>query len=115
MDLAVDGSPPEVPGGIAVAVCRIVQESLTNTLKHAGQSPQATVQLRYLPDAIEIEVTDTGAGDTPLLPGGHGLIGMRERVKLYDGAFDAGPRPGGGWRVRARIPLAGDGRPAVPA
>ena len=116
VELIVDGDPPEVPGGIALAVYRIVQESLTNTLKHAGPEPSATVHVRYVPGAVEVDVTDTGAGTAAPAPGGHGVIGMRERVNLYDGTFDAGRQPGGGWRVRARIPLAGHaGRTAVPA
>ncbi|GAA0573656.1 sensor histidine kinase [Paractinoplanes ferrugineus] len=103
--LVVDGSPPDVPGGMALAVYRIVQESLTNTLKHAGPATAATVRVAYGPDRIEVDVTDTGAGVPRVVPGGHGLVGMRERVSLYGGAFDAGPRLGGGWRVRALIPL----------
>jgi signal transduction histidine kinase len=106
-DLIVHGTPPEVPGGVALAVCRIVQESLTNTLKHAGPDPAATVTLSYRPGVIDIEVTDSGAGAEPAIPGGHGLVGMRERVALYGGTFAAGPDPDGGWRVHAGIPLAG--------
>ncbi|ROP28840.1 sensor histidine kinase [Couchioplanes caeruleus] len=106
VDLVVDGAPPAVSGGVALAVYRIVQESLTNTLKHAGPAPTATVRLRYRPEAIEVDVSDTGTGTVPAAPGGHGLVGMRERVSLYGGAFDAGPRLDGGWRVRGRIPLA---------
>jgi signal transduction histidine kinase len=124
--LTVHGTPPDVPGGVALAVCRIVQESLTNTLKHAGPRRVAAVTVSYLPGSIDIEVTDsgtaaleppTGRGDPgraapptgPDLPGvgGHGLVGMRERVALHGGTFEAGPRPDGGWRVHARLPLAG--------
>jgi signal transduction histidine kinase len=115
VDLVVDGTPPEVPGGVALAVYRIVQEALTNTLKHAGPEPTATVRVGYRPDAIEVNVTDTGAGSAHTTPGGHGLVGMRERVNLYGGAFDAGPHMGGGWRVRARIPLDGAADHAVAA
>ncbi|WP_444947943.1 sensor histidine kinase [Micromonospora ureilytica] len=106
-DLIVYGTPPEVPGGVALAVCRIVQESLTNTLKHAGPDPAATVALSYRPGVIDIEVTDFGACAEPAIPGGHGLVGMRERVALYGGTFAARPDPDGGWRVHAGIPLAG--------
>jgi signal transduction histidine kinase len=113
-DLVVHGTPPEVPGGVALAVCRIVQESLTNAVKHAGPDPEATVTLSYRPGSIDIEVTDSGTGSPPPTPGGHGLVGMRERVALYGGTFEAGPVPeSGGWRVRAGIPLAG--ARAVPA
>ena len=107
VDFVVEGRPPDVPGGIALAVHRIVQESLTNTLKHAGPAPSATVHLTYRHDGIEVEVTDTGSGGSPAAVGGHGLVGMRERAALYGGQFDAGPHLGGGWRVRARIPLVG--------
>jgi signal transduction histidine kinase len=108
VDLRVDGTPPEVPGGIALAVYRIVQESLTNTLKHAGPTPSATVRVVYRPGAVELDVADTGAGGTAASTGGHGLAGMRERATLYGGTFDAGPSLGGGWRVRARLPLSAE-------
>jgi len=108
VDLAVQGSPPVVPGGIALAVHRIVQEALTNTLKHAGPAPAATVRVTYRADGIEVEVEDTGSAPVAAGTGGHGLVGMRERVDLYGGEFEAGPLAGGGWRVRARIPLADD-------
>jgi signal transduction histidine kinase len=110
VELSVAGTPPEVPGGVALAVYRIVQESLTNTLKHAGPAPSATVRVVYRPGAVELDVTDTGGGDAAPV-GGHGLVGMRERATLYGGTFDAGPSLGG-WRVRARIPLAGAAVPA---
>ncbi|MCA2212037.1 sensor histidine kinase [Jidongwangia harbinensis] len=105
--LTVRGAPPDVPAGVALAVCRIVQESLTNTLKHAGPEPVATVTVDYRPDHIDIEVTDSGTGRPPTDSGGHGLVGMRERVALYGGTFEAGRHPDGGWRVRAGIPLHG--------
>ena len=113
--LTVHGTPPEVPGGVALAVCRIVQESLTNTLKHAGPAPVATVTVSYRPAMIDIEVTDTGTGAEQAGSGGHGLIGMRERVALYGGTFEAGPKPGGGWRVHAGIPLTGSAARVVAA
>ncbi|MCO8276860.1 histidine kinase [Actinoplanes sp. TRM 88003] len=112
VDLVVDGDPPELPGGVALAVYRIVQESLTNTLKHAGPAPSATVRVSYRAGAVELEVTDTGVGGVAVPGGGHGLVGMRERATLYGGTFDAGPALGGGWRVRASIPLTGAAVPA---
>ncbi|MFI9639108.1 sensor histidine kinase [Micromonospora sp. NPDC051925] len=112
VDLIVDGETAEVPGGIALAVYRIVQESLTNTLKHAGPAPTVTVRVGYRPGAVELEITDNGAGGTPAPASGHGLVGMRERATLYGGTFDAGPALDGGWRVRARIPLAAEAVPA---
>jgi signal transduction histidine kinase len=85
----------------------VVQEALTNVIKHAGTS-HAAVVLEYRPDDLLITVTDDGRPATgPGGPGGRGLIGLRERIGLYGGELDAGPRPGGGWRVRARIPLEG--------
>ncbi|WP_433796104.1 sensor histidine kinase [Actinoplanes sp. CA-252034] len=105
--LTVRGTPPDVPGGVALAVCRIVQESLTNIRRHAGPRPVAAVMIDYRPDRIEIEVTDSGTGVQPTSGGGLGLVGMRERVALYGGTFEAGPRPDGGWRVHAGLPLTG--------
>jgi signal transduction histidine kinase len=112
VDLSLDGVPPESPGGVALAVYRIVQESLTNTLKHSGPAPSATVRVVYRPGAVELEITDIGPGRAPARTGGHGIVGMRERATLYGGTFDAGPVPGGGWRVRARIPLTHEAVPA---
>ena len=84
---------------------RIVQEALTNARRHAGPA-RAHVLLRYRIEALDLEVTDDGrAATTRPDGGGHGLVGMRERVGLYDGTFEAGPRPEGGYAVRARLPL----------
>jgi signal transduction histidine kinase len=115
VDLVVDGVAPAMPGGVALAVTRIVQESLTNTLKHAGRHPVATVHVWYRPDAIEVEVEDDGRGGAAPRPGGFGLVGMRERAQLYGGKFVAGPGADGGWRVRASIPLGGAVERAVEA
>jgi signal transduction histidine kinase len=85
-----------------------VQEALTNVLKHSG-STTVSVRLAYRPDALEIEVTDDGIGAPEGIAGHgerHGLVGMRERAALFGGTFEAGPRPGGGFVVRARLPLA---------
>ena len=102
--LEVEGEPRSLPAGVSLTAYRIVQEALTNTLKHAGRA-EATVMLRYAPDALEIEVTDTGRGAAVRPDGtGHGLVGMRERVELYGGELQTGPRRGGGYRVRARLP-----------
>jgi signal transduction histidine kinase len=102
--LRVDGKPRELPQGLALAVFRIVQEALTNTVKHAGPGASADVRLTYSGGAMEVEVADDGRG--PVTPGrsGHGLIGMRERVAMFGGTFTAGPRPSGGFRVLARLP-----------
>ncbi|MGZ4699891.1 MAG: sensor histidine kinase [Ilumatobacteraceae bacterium] len=108
---SIDPDIPELPASVDLAVYRIVQESLTNVMKHGG--PVAFVSVTCSATELCIEVTDDGRvggpaptpGDTP----GHGLIGMRERVALYGGEFSAGPRPGGGFRVAARLPLGGAG------
>jgi signal transduction histidine kinase len=108
VELSVTGAR-DLPPGVDLAAYRVVQEALTNVIKHAGTA-RAAVVLEYRRDDLVITVTDdgrpvTGAGG----PGGRGLIGLRERIGLYGGELDAGPRPGGGWRVRARIPLEGLG------
>jgi signal transduction histidine kinase len=96
--------------GVGLAVYRIVQEALTNTLKHAGPQASAQVRLCYTPAGVDLEVTDDGAG-RPAPPaataGGHGLAGMIERATSYGGHLQAGPRPGVGWRVRARLRFDG--------
>jgi signal transduction histidine kinase len=135
------GTRPALPPGIDLAAYRVVQEALTNVIKHAGQTRSA-VRLEYRPDELLITVTDDGrpADEPAQRPGqssvsggsvsggsggsgsggsgsggsgsggsgsgpGRGLIGLRERIALYGGELDAGPRPGGGWRVSVRIPL----------
>jgi signal transduction histidine kinase len=109
VELSVQGVERPLPASAALSVYRIVQEALTNTLRHAGPA-RARVMLRYLPDALEVRVSDNGAGTAraegtaPHDGGGHGLIGMRERVALFGGELEAGPRPEGGYAVLARIP-----------
>ncbi|MFL5895015.1 MAG: sensor histidine kinase [Thermoleophilaceae bacterium] len=103
VSLTTEGTPRDLTPGVELAGFRIVQEALTNTLKHAGPAT-AAVRLRYADDALEIEVVDDGRGGR-VNGRGHGLIGMRERVTLYGGTLDAGPRPDGGFAVRARLPL----------
>lgn len=103
--LRVEGEPVRLDPGVALAVYRIVQEALTNTLKHAGAAT-AQVRLEFGDRWLVLEVTDTGRG--PALGArriGHGLVGMRERVALYGGTLRTGPRPGGGFRVYAKIPI----------
>ena len=102
--LQVDGAPRELPQGLALAVFRIVQEALTNSVKHAGPDAAADVRLSYENNAVEVEVTDDGHGPGTSGGMGHGLIGMRERTAMFGGTFTAGPRAAGGFRVLARLP-----------
>jgi signal transduction histidine kinase len=105
---ACGDTPQELPQGVDLAAFRVVQEGLTNVMKHAGQA-RTTVRLDYGPRELVITVSDDGgpaAGSGPG-SGGRGLIGLRERIAVYGGELDAGPRPGGGWRLAARIPLGG--------
>jgi signal transduction histidine kinase len=103
VELVIEGAPAPVPAGVDLAAYRIVQEALTNTRKHAGPA-RASVAVRYGPDALELEISDDGRAGVNG-GGGHGLIGMRERVALYGGQLDAGPRPEGGFSIRAHLPL----------
>ncbi len=109
VDLEVDGEPSGVPTGVDLNAYRIVQESLTNTLKHGGPQARAVVHVEYGPDFVSVEVADNGRGAagalSPADGAGHGIVGMRERVAMLDGDFSAGPRPGGGYRVQARLPI----------
>jgi signal transduction histidine kinase len=105
VEFTVDGSARQLPVGIELSAYRIVQEALTNALKHAGRA-HAAVSVRYGPDSLELEITDDGAGTQADVPGGgHGLTGIRERVTLYGGKFDASARLDGGFAVRVMLPL----------
>jgi signal transduction histidine kinase len=107
--LHVDGEPFPLPRALDLSAYRIVQEGLTNALKHA-RAGTADVTVRYEPDELRIEVRDDGAG-SPASDGlGHGLVGVRERVKIYGGEMSAGPAPGGGFVLSTRLPIGGDGR-----
>jgi len=108
--LSVVGTPAELPLAVDLAGYRVVQESLTNVLRHAGAASAAVV-ITHRPDAVVIEVTDTGSvsGAASRPTQGHGLAGMRERVTALGGTLTAGPLPSGGWRVRAELPVVGDG------
>ena len=104
VELRLEGEPTPLAPGVDLTAYRIVQEAITNVLKHA-QPASATVSIRFLPDLLEIEVHDTGAAGTAVNGAGGGLIGMRERVALYGGDFAAGPSEHGGFRVHATLPL----------
>ncbi len=105
VELRVEGEATELPAGVDLTAYRLVQEGLTNALKHA-RATRAEVVVNYGDSQIEVLVLDDGSGVGNGDGGGHGLVGMRERVSVYGGELDAGPRPGGGFRLRARLPLA---------
>ena len=104
VELKVEGDSRPLPAGLALAAYRIVQEALTNALKHAGPAT-ASVRVAYGPHDVELEVVDDGRGGGSGGGTGHGLVGMRERAALYGGHVEAGPLDEGGFRVRARLPL----------
>jgi signal transduction histidine kinase len=108
-DLRQEGAPFALPMGCDLAAYRVVQESLTNSLKHAGDGARARVLLRWTEHGLELDISDTGKGLAAAVPDldgplGQGLVGMRERVALCGGDLQAGPRPNGGFRVHATIP-----------
>jgi signal transduction histidine kinase len=105
--LHIEGEAAPLPRAIALSAYRIVQERLTNALKHA-RARHAEVTLRYAPDELQIEVRDDGTGGGASNGPGYGLVGIGERVKIYGGTITAGAPPGGGFVVDARLPLGGD-------
>ncbi len=106
VELSVTGTPGGLTEGEQLAIYRVVQEALTNVLKHAGPRATARVEVEFHPDQVVLRVIDDGRGAAaPPGEGGHGLIGMRERVAVYGGAVEAGPRQGGGFQVTARLPM----------
>lgn len=114
VDFRVDGTPRPLPSGVELTAYRIVQEALTNTRKHGGPDAGATVRITYGNDELSLLAEDDGRGAQAELYEeggadglGHGLIGMRERVGMVGGLLETGPRPGGGFRIRASLPLAG--------
>jgi len=105
VELVIEGDPRPLPPGLDLTAYRIVQEALTNTVKHAAPA-HATVRIRYAPDTLDLDIVDDGSrthGDDGT--GGHGLIGMEERVRLYGGDFAAGPRQPDGFGIQVRLPL----------
>jgi len=107
VEVGIEGTPAELPVGLELSAYRIVQEALTNVVRHAGPAT-ARVAVRYAPGRVEVEVVDDGRGGDPDRDhGGHGIAGMRERAALYGGTLEAGPGPGGGFRVAACLPLEG--------
>ncbi|WP_328910872.1 sensor histidine kinase [Streptomyces sp. NBC_00234] len=112
VDFKIEGTPRPLPSGVELTAYRIVQEALTNTRKHGGPDAGASVRLVYFDDGLGLLVEDDGRGAAHELyedggadGAGHGMIGMRERVGMVGGTLDAGPRPGGGFRISALLPL----------
>jgi signal transduction histidine kinase len=105
VELSVTGGPRPLPAGVELSAYRIVQEALTNVIKHSG-ADRASVELRFGKNGLELEIVDQGAGvgETGIPASGHGLVGMRERVALFGGSLDAGPIDGRGYRVVATLP-----------
>ena len=114
--LEVDGERPELSAGLDLAVYRVLQEALTNVIKHGGCAP-TDVRVHYRADAVEVLVSDRGGGpvDVRLAGSGQGLIGMRERVRMYGGSMRAGRHEGGGFEVAVRLPLEGEEEAALTA
>jgi signal transduction histidine kinase len=107
VEIKIIGKEQTIPESIDLSAYRIIQEALTNTLKHAGPA-KATVTLKYLPDMLELDITDDGKGkttDSEKKPGGRGIVGMKERVSLHGGKLETGNIPDGGFFVRAKLPL----------
>jgi signal transduction histidine kinase len=105
--LTIDGTPQQCANaGVELSAYRVVQEALTNVMKHAGTPTEVAVNLRHEPGSLAIEVVDDGRGGAaPGVDGGHGQLGMRERVELWGGELSVGPVPGGGYKVSAVLPF----------
>ena len=106
VELEIDGAPRELPPGVDLSAYRVIQEALTNALRYAGPA-QAWVTVRWSDDTLELEIANDGRSEPGVGGGGHGLAGLRERVALVGGTVDSGPRPGGGFVVRAQLPIGG--------
>jgi signal transduction histidine kinase len=125
VEVRIEGTRPELPLGLDLSAYRIVQEALTNVVRHAGPAT-ARVRIRYAVDAVDLEVVDDGVGSANgrqesasdrqiRRSAGHGILGMRERAALYGGTLDAGPLAGGGFRVAAHLPVEPGDRGGLPA
>jgi len=105
VELRVEGESVQLPAGVDLTAYRLIQEGLTNAIKHA-RATRAEVVVHYTDDHVELAVSDDGSGSGNSDGGGHGLVGMRERVSVYGGELEAGPAPSGGYRLSARLPIA---------
>jgi len=110
VELSVDGEPRPLDAGVELSAYRIVQEALTNVIKHAGPA-HAAVSVRYGEDQLALEIVDDGVGTSgpDAARSGHGLVGMRERVALFGGTLRTGPQEGRGYRVQALLPYGAAG------
>jgi signal transduction histidine kinase len=111
VQLDIVGNVDDLPAGVGLGIYRIVQEALTNSLKHAGPGSSATVRVERNGDRVHLSIVDNGHRSNRTLvgvSGGNGLIGMRERALVFGGTLEAGPRPAGGWQVRATLPFGSD-------
>jgi signal transduction histidine kinase len=106
VDLVVEGMPVELAPGVDLAAYRVIQEALTNALKYAGPA-RACVTVRWKRGELELEIANDGTSEPGGDGGGHGLVGLRERVSLVGGTIESGPRDGGGFVVKAHLPLGG--------
>jgi signal transduction histidine kinase len=106
VELSVTGTPRQLAAAVELSAYRIVQEALTNVIKHSG-SDHASIELRYGRERLELEILDAGAGTSGSPRSGHGLVGMRERVGLFGGSLQAGPVNRHGYRVLATLPYSG--------
>ncbi|MGH3863466.1 sensor histidine kinase [Actinokineospora sp.] len=105
--LDLSGDLDDLPAGVGLGIYRIVQEALTNTIKHAGSGASAEVRVARIGDRVELDIADRGSGKALAnVVGGNGLIGMRERANVFGGTLQAGPEPTGGWRVHAVLPVS---------
>ena len=104
VELRVEGESVRLPAGVDLTAYRLIQEGLTNAIKHA-RATRAEVVVHYGDDHVELAVSDAGRGNASADGSGHGLVGMRERVSVYGGELEAGPGPGGGYRLSARLPI----------
>jgi len=111
VQLDIVGNVDDLPAGVGLGIYRIVQEALTNSIKHAGPGTAASVKVARVGDRVELNISDNGrrkAGALVGVSGGNGLIGMRERALMFGGTLEAGPRSGGGWQVTASLPFGND-------
>jgi signal transduction histidine kinase len=106
VELSVEGEPKVLAPGVDLAAYRVIQEALTNALKYAGPA-RAWVTVRWRTDALEVEIANDGSSEVGGEGGGHGLVGLRERVSLVGGSIESGPREDGGFVVRAHLPIGG--------